>query len=69
MCEVEQNKKLAALFLDLYRLKKRITTTHELQEKPLRYPSVIPSLIGYNHANTNALKIGTDSRRKTQLRT
>ena len=27
-----------------------------------------PSFVGRNHANTNALKIRTNSRRKTQLR-
>ena len=69
MCQLGQNKKLAATFLGLvYTKEKHNYNTRSARKNLLDIPLCQTVLMGCNHANTNALKIGTDSRRKNQLR-
>ena len=71
MCQLGQNKKPAATFLGLVYTKEKHNYNTRSARKNLSDLSFFTktSLMGHNHANTDALKIGTDSRRKTQLRT
>ena len=70
MCQLEQNKKLAATFPGIvYTKEKHNYNTRSARKNLLDISLCKRSLMGRNHANTNASKIGTDSRRKTQLRT
>ena len=70
MCQLEQNKKLTTIFPGLVYIKEKHNyNIRSARKNLLDIPLCQTVLIGCNHANTNALKIGTDSRRKTQQRT
>ena len=66
MCQLEQVKKLAATFPELIYTKGKYNYNRISAKKPVRDLFFVkPLLMGCNRANTNALKIGIDSRRKT----
>ena len=69
MCQVKQSKNLASAFPGLvYTNKKQNYNSRSARKIRLDIPFCQPSLMGCSHGNTNALKIGTDSKRKNQLR-